>query len=88
MSLQANVTLTFTSYEVTDEGIVLHFVSPDPGPGEMSDYYVLLTDTELAGVSNQSQLATLIRTKLERRIRAVGIASKLDPFIGQSMVIA
>lgn len=81
------MTLTFTSYEVTDGGITLHFVSPDPGPNRPSDYYVALTDAELAGVSTQAQLQTLVTTKLNRKLRAVGSSTKLDPFIGQSLTI-
>ena len=88
MTLRANATLTFTSYEVTNEGIDFHFVSPDPGPGEPSDYFVLITDAELATVTTQLQLRTLVRDRLERKLRATGIASKLDQFIGQSLVIA
>lgn len=81
------MTLTFTSYEVTDTGITLHFVSPDPGPGKPLDYYVMLADAEIAGVSTQPQLRTLVTTKLNRKLRAVGFSTKLDPFIGQSLVI-
>ena len=81
------MTLTFTSYEVTDSGISLHFVSPDPGPAKPSDYYVSLTDAEIAGVSTQAQLRTLVTNKLNRKLRALGFTTKLDPFIGQSLTI-
>lgn len=82
------MTLTFTSYEVHDTGILLHFVSPDPGAGMPSDWFVGLTDAELAGASNQAQLRQLVLDKLNRKFRAAsGIAARLDPFIGQSVVI-
>lgn len=87
MGLRANATLTFLDYNVNDVGIHMHFVSPDPGPGEPSDYYILLTDTDLAGVTTQLNLRNLVLTKLQRAFRAQGIASKLDPFIGQSLSI-
>ena len=77
----------FEDFEVRDDGIALHFVSPDPGPGRPSDYYVLLTDAELAGVNNQSQLRTLVTTKLQRKIQAQGIAAKLTPFVGQVITL-
>ena len=83
MAVQANATFTFTAYEVGDGGIWLFFVCTNPGPGLANDYNIFLTDAELAAVTTQPQLATLIRTELERKIRATGIASKLDPFIGQ-----
>ena len=81
------MTLTFTSYEVTDNGIALHFVSPDPGPAKPSDYYVSLTDAEITSVSTQVQLRTLVTAKLNRKLRALGFTTKLDPFIGQSLTI-
>lgn len=87
MPVQPNATFTFTSYTVDDGGITLHFVCPNPGPGEANDYYVAVTDAELAAVSTAPQFVTLVTTKLQRKIRASGIASKLDPRIGSSLVI-
>lgn len=87
MTLAANAVMTFTDYQVTDQGILFHFVCANPGPGQPSDYYVLVTDTELAGVSTQQQLVTLVTGKLQRRFRATGIATKLDPLVGQSITI-
>ena len=87
MALRTNASLTFTDYSVDDEGIHLHFVSPDPGPGEPSDYYIVLRDTDLAGVTTQGALRTLVENKLKRKLRSAGIASKLDSFIGQSLVV-
>lgn len=81
------MTLTFTDYTVLDDGIQFHFASPDPGAGQPSDYYVQATDAELAAVTTQAQLRTLVTNKLQRKLRATGIATKLDPFIGQSLVI-
>lgn len=81
------MTFKFIDYEVKDDGIVLHFISPDPGAGKASDYYIFLTDSELAGISTQLALKTTVTTKLQRKLQAAGIATKLDPFIGQSLVI-
>jgi len=85
MPVQANGTFIMESYSVTDEGIVLEFLNPDPGGGNESLYYIRLSDVELAAVTTQQQLRNLVTTKLERKIRAANIASKLDQFIGQSI---
>ena len=94
MAVKPNATFIFSinpewenAYRVTDEGIELNFLCPDPGPGQNSYYVILLTDAELVAVANQSQLRTLVTTKLNRKIRATNIASKLDQFVGQSITI-
>lgn len=81
------MTFTCTSYQVEDDGIHVQFHCPDPGAGRESAYVVLVTDTELATVLTQSELRTLIQRKLNRKIKAAGIAAKLDPFIGQSLTV-
>lgn len=81
------MTFRFSSYQIDDTGIALHFVSSDPGAGKESDYYVRLTDAELTTVTNAATFATLVTTKLNRQVKGVGIATKLDARIGQSVVI-
>lgn len=83
----SNVSMQFVDYTIDDGGINLRFLAADPGPGQESYYTILLTDTELAGIANQAALATLVRTKLNRKLRATGIATRLDGFIGQSIVV-
>jgi hypothetical protein len=80
-------TMTFMDYEVLDIGVRLHFVSPNPGAGQASDYYITLSDVELAGVTSQAQLSALVKGALNRRLLATGIAGDLDSFIGQSLVL-
>ena len=87
MTLKTNATMVFMDYQVQDTGVQLHFVCPDPGGGEASDYYIFVTDSEIAGITNLSTAKTLITTKLGRRLRATGLATKLDLLIGQSMVV-
>ena len=87
MALKPSAVLVFTSYEVVDEGITMHFISPDPGPGQPSDWYVLLTDADLATVIDAATFQALVLTKLRRKFRAQGIASKLDARIGASLTI-
>lgn len=87
MALTANATLVFTRYEVTDSGITMIFVCSNPGGGEPSEYPITVTDAELSTVTNVATFRTLVDAKLQRRYRANGIASKLDPLIGQSRTI-
>ena len=79
--------LTFLRYSVEDDATYLEFLWPDPGAGKATNYTIRLTDAELATVSTQPQLRTLITGKLQRKIQAVGIASKLDLFVGQAVTI-
>ena len=78
---------TFAGYEVTDAAIVLHFINYAPGAGRDNDYYVSLTDAELAAVSTATQLRDLAIQKLQRKLKASGIAGRLDTFIGQVVTI-
>lgn len=87
MALRANATLTFTGYTVEDGGITLRFLCGDPGGGEPSDYTVLLTDAEIATVANAAQFRSLVLGKLQRKLRASGIATRLDLYIGQSVTL-
>ena len=87
MPVQANATFTFTAYEVRDDGIRMDFVCLNPGPGQANDYSIVITDAELAAVSTVPQFTTLVTNKLQRKIRASGIAAKLDPRIGAALVI-
>lgn len=87
MAINANASLTFTSYEVVDDGTRLNFVCANPGPGLPSDYVVLLTDAEIAGTTTNAQLKTLVTTKLSRKLRATGLASKLDALLGQAVTV-
>ena len=93
MPLNPNATMTFEDYTMyTDDrlpilGIKLHFVCLDPGPALPNDYYIVITEAELGAVNNQAQLRTLVQNKLNAQLRFAGIATKLDPFIGQSLVV-
>lgn len=86
MPLNANLTMIFKDYAVSDAGVVLHFVCPNPGAEQVSDYYVLLTDAEISAAANTAALGLLAKTKLQRQLRATGLSSKLDALIGQSLV--
>lgn len=76
---------TFTGYAMTDDGIRLVFSVDDPGAGRPSEWAVGLTDAELAGVSTMAQFRALVVSKLQRKVQAAGVASKLDPLVGQSV---
>jgi hypothetical protein len=50
----------------TDKGgVQLHFVSDNPAPYAMSDFYVFLTDAE-ANVASANTLQTTLTNKLQR----------------------
>ena len=73
----------FVSYVVEDAGTVLTFERIDAD----QKYVILLTDAELAGVSTAAALRTLVTTKLNRKIKAALVATKLDAFIGQTVTL-
>lgn len=79
--------LTFLRYEVTDTGVSMEFLNPAPGPAKTTNYTIFVTDAELSGVSTPAALRTLVVAKLQRKLQASGIASKLDTFIGQTVTI-
>lgn len=87
MALPANTALTFQGYQVTDPGTRLDFLAADPGPGQSAEVSILLTDADLATVTTQVQLRNLVTSRLQRKVRAAGIAAKLDQFIGQSVTV-
>ena len=87
MTLNASAVMTFSSYQVLEDGIALDFVCLAPGAGEETDYRVVVTNAELGAVTTLADFRALVLTKLKRRYRAEGIASKLDGLIGQSVTI-
>ena len=78
--------LIFESYEVLDTGLTLRFEETFPD-GHSQYQSIFLTQPELDAVTTQAQVRTLVENKLKRKIRAVGIATKLNAFIGQSLTI-
>lgn len=88
MALKANAVLTFVDYVIEDGGARCHFLCADPGPGQPSDYYVLFTDAEIAGITSLATASTLAQTKLSRYLRASGISTKLDQLVGRSLTVA
>jgi hypothetical protein len=87
MPLNPTATMTLADYEVLDVGVRLHFVSPNPGAGQASDYDVVVSDVELASTKTQAELAALVKGALNRRLLATGIAGDLAGFVGQSLVL-
>jgi len=77
----------FVAYRVKDSTIDMLFDWADAPPGTCTDIVVVLTDAELAAVSSQANLVALARTKLKRKMKAEGIANKLDAAIGQTIMI-
>ena len=82
----SGISARFDSYEIVDEGIVMNFTIIQPG--KPTDYPILVSDTELNTVTTLAEFRSLVLGKLNRRYRAVNIAEKLDPRIGQSVVLS
>ena len=87
MSLPPNSELTLMDYQITDLGLDLRFVCFVPGPGQATDYSIVLTDADLVGVATQAQLRSLVISRLQRKLRATALTAKIDPFVGQTVTI-
>lgn len=87
MPLNPNAVLTFASYAVEHGGVRFHFVCANPGAGQASDYYVFVTDAEMATITSVATFGSLLLAKLKRQERADGIASKLDSLIGRTITL-
>ncbi len=88
MPLPVGATMTLVEYAVIDDGIVFRFLCVNPGAGMPSYYDVLMTDAELTATTTQPQLRNALTTKLQRKFQAAsGIATRIDPLIGQTLTI-
>jgi len=78
--------LTFEGYNVLNDGVALEF---RPGENTTKDarFTVFLSDAELTTIVTLAQLRAIVISKLQRKVQAAGIASKLDPLVGQSVTI-
>lgn len=85
----ASSSYRFTSYGIVDNppAIAFTFYGPIP-PGNRAGYVtVTANDAELAAAGTQPAVVTLVTNKLQRKLRATSIATKLDALIGQSVTI-
>lgn len=88
-----NSSFSFVGYDTAPQfdspirGVRMHFVCLNPGPEQPNDYYILVSIDELTAITTQLQLRTLVQDRLNQQIRFTGIASKLDPFIGQTLTV-
>ena len=74
--------LIFTNYKIRDEdGVLLVF------QGDLGDYSIMISNAEIAAITNLAQFKALVETKLDRRINGAGIASRLDVLIGRIVTI-
>lgn len=76
---------TFSSYEMTDAGIALHFTIDDPGAGRPTEWTVPVSDAEITAVTTLAEFRALVVAKLQRKVQAAGFATKLDPLIGRTV---
>lgn len=87
MPLAANATFNFDSYTIEDTGLRMHFTCPNPGAGQVTDYNVLLLDSEISALSTTTDFRNLVASKLARKYRATSLSTKIDSFIGQSFTV-
>lgn len=88
MPLVANATMTFIEYIVNaDYSVTMVFQCLLPGPGMPTEYPITITQAEVTGINSQSQFTSLVRSKLDWQYRHIGVSSKLDGFIGQSLIL-
>jgi len=84
--MMSGITFTLTSYEIQTNGINLHFVSPNPGAGMPTDYYVFISDEEI-GVSLTSPVFTkIVQSKIDKLFSGGGISSFLDSNLNASFM--
>lgn len=75
------MTLEYRGFSIDDAGIILHFVSHDPGPGKASDYSVRIPDGELTG-DPQRDIQN-ISNRIQRKLgRGIGASAYLDRLLG------
>lgn len=77
----------FVDYEIKDDGVVLHLVADDPGPGQPNDIYLQVTDEELKAAPQAEQVLELVKAKLERKLKATGLLHILDKLTGIEIVV-
>lgn len=60
------ITGSFFLRSYTSDGGVwhLHFENPSPGPGNVTDYYIDVPESELPANINQVQLAAALKSRL------------------------
>ena len=79
MALRANATMVYQGRTVTDAGVVVRFICPDPGPGEVSDYSILITAADVASVTTLASLQTILISKLQAKYRETAtLGAKLN----------
>ncbi len=86
LPIKANTQFTLDRYAIEDTGVRFYFIAFDPGPGLESEYNVFIIDGDINN-TNANQMATLITTRLTRKIRATGLTTKIDPIIGQKWTV-
>ena len=87
LDLKANASMKFVDYVVGDEFATLHFLCSNPGPGQPSDYYIKLLNSDIETILTAGDFNTLIQTALKRKYRADGIAQYLDRYKDTEVII-
>jgi hypothetical protein len=88
MPLRTSTILKFERYYVLDSNETkLEFSCTNPGAGEESLYWIVLTDDEISTIIDALTYDTLISDKLKRKYRSANISTKLDRYFGRETTI-
>lgn len=63
----------------------VHFVNDNPGPGNLSDYYIDIPESELPANINQTQLSNALKSRLGWAVNQT--FTPLNTAIANAMVI-
>lgn len=87
--LPAGKLLVLQGYTVDPaaNGIQLHFVCSDPGPGLPTDYYLFMPHDELEGATNLTQLRTLINGRIDRYIGTDAVIDRVNQITGETFTV-
>ena len=85
-NLKEGALLHFSEYLVKDGETILAFLCFDPGPGQASEYTIILTDAEMKNLP-LNDFRKLCQDKLDRKLREKGIRASLDQFLGEEFTI-
>lgn len=73
--------LEYRGFSIDDIGIILHFVSHDPGPGNANDYSIRIPDGELTGDPDRD-IQNISNRVMRKLGRGVGASAHIDRLLG------
>ncbi len=83
----ADIAITFTKYEITNDGVAMLFTVVNPLPGQPESYTITATRAELVTITTMPELKAFMKAKLKAKIASDLAAQKLDGAVGQTIVL-